>query len=113
MARPAVQGVISAPHESLPVETATDMTGVWIGIAGLLVASIIGALLIHAVRRHYAQQHSSGEDGFTLQDLRALRDTGRLTDAEYDHLLGLLVGTRTPDPPPAEPKAREVVRNGE
>jgi len=113
MAVAAVKGVTSNKSDCPPIETVVDMTGLWIGIVGLLILSIIGALLIHAVRRHYNDLESSGEGGFTLHDLRQLRDTGRLSNDEYEHMRGLLVGTRLEDPPVADANPDEEVRECE
>lgn len=93
MAGTAAPSVSSSPPATVPIDTGIDMSGVWMGIAGLLVLVIIGAVLIHMVRQHFSPTHAPGDDGFSLHDLRQLRDTGKLSDDEYDHLRGLLVGT--------------------
>ncbi len=68
------------------------MSGVWLGIAGLLVLVIIGAMLIHLVRKHFNPTNNLENEGFSLHDLRRMRAQGKLSDEEYNYLRGLLVG---------------------
>ncbi|MCH2136981.1 MAG: SHOCT domain-containing protein [Phycisphaerales bacterium] len=80
-------------------EASVDMTAMWLAIGGLLAAALVGALLIHAVRRHFNRQHDASGDVFTLNDLRRLHREGQLSDEEYerlrDQLLGLASGRAT------------------
>jgi hypothetical protein len=51
----------------------------------LIVVVVIGSVFIMILRRRMNAAHSSAQDaGFSLSDLRAMRDRGEITPEEYE-----------------------------
>ncbi|HVZ94406.1 MAG TPA: SHOCT domain-containing protein [Phycisphaerales bacterium] len=65
---------------------------VWVGVLGGIV--VVGCIVIVLVRKRLlgAPEDMSAEN-FTLEDLRRLRDSGRMTNAEYERARRRIIGT--------------------
>lgn len=71
-------------------------------LLGLIALGIVGAYVARAVRERMQQPPTA--EPFTLQDLRAMRDRGDLTPAEYETMRAGLLGRVLPSksPPPSD-----------
>jgi hypothetical protein len=58
----------------------------------LLGVVIIGVGVIYFLRRAIHSESSSGQGGFTLQDLRDLHRSGELSDEEFERAKNQMVG---------------------
>ena len=87
-----------APAESFLVKLGgiQDFSSVWIALAMLFVAAIVGVLIIGAVSRRLKKAPEDAA-AFTLHDLRSLHRDGRLNDEEYDRMKAALLGMYAPD----------------
>lgn len=87
------------------MKSSSDLLSNVVYLGALLVALVIaGFILIRVIR---ARMHASGDtETFTLDDLRGLRATGQLTDAEYERMRAMLIGSR-----PAADGARRATRD--
>ena len=56
----------------------------WIG--AIVLAFLLIVVVLHHVHKKMDASGKSGRADFTLQELRRLRDDGRLTEAEYEVL---------------------------
>jgi len=54
----------------------------WLGL--LLVIILVGAVVLAAARRSFQGSNRSTEVMFTLDDLRAMRERGDLSDEEFE-----------------------------
>jgi hypothetical protein len=64
-------------------------------LGAILVAMVIaGFILIRYVRSR--MRTSDAAESFTLDDLRQLRASGQLNDAEYERMRAMLIGARPP-----------------
>jgi hypothetical protein len=65
---------------------------VWLSILlGLAIVALVVSLILRQWYR--SSSDSSGAGGFTLQDLREMRDDGRLTEEEFEAARTALIGT--------------------
>ena len=65
------------------VEQAAMFEGtLWIG--AIVLAVLVAVVLLFRFRRKVGSSDHRGRPDFTLEELRALRDRGNLTAAEYD-----------------------------
>ena len=78
-----------------PTGSPQDMSSVWVALAILFVAAIVGAIIIAAVSRRLKAAPTDAA-AFTLHDLRSLHNEGRLTDEEYDRMKAALLGKYAP-----------------
>jgi len=61
--------------------------------AGLLVVIIIGgAVLVSWARKQMVESRSGEEDGFTISEIREMKERGELSEAEYAAARDLLMG---------------------
>ena len=75
------------------MKTVTDIQATIVWVGAILLALIIGGyILIRVVRARIRATQAT--ETFTLNDLRALRASGQLSDAEYERMRAMLIGTR-------------------
>jgi hypothetical protein len=60
--------------------------------AVLVALVIVGIVLVRMVRARIRGTHAT--ESFTLDDLRKLRAAGELSDAEYERMRAMLIGSR-------------------
>jgi hypothetical protein len=92
------------------VEPASSLFSDLLPILGiLLVVVIAGGVIIYLVRRT-ASNSATPSQGFTLHELRELRRTGELSDAEFEKAKETVIGlvkddttTQEPGNPPTAP----------
>jgi hypothetical protein len=74
-------------------------------LGAMLAALVVGGFILIRVIR--SRMHNGGDtESFTLNDLRGLRASGQLTDAEYERMRAMLIGSR-----PATSDARGAARD--
>ena len=56
----------------------------WISIAALLVLTVIGFVVAMRVRARAFDRSAAEAEAFGFSELRALRDSGRISDEEYE-----------------------------
>ncbi|MSR40629.1 MAG: hypothetical protein EXS10_01825 [Phycisphaerales bacterium] len=78
-------------------------TEIWIPLAGLLVATVIGFLI--AMRLRANSKTVDAADGFTLHDLRQLHKEGKLSAEELASATALLKERVRREAQPVEPDA--------
>jgi len=54
--------------------------------------AVVGAIVIAVARRMLHRGASSADAGFTLHDLRRMRDAGELSDEEFERARAALIG---------------------
>jgi hypothetical protein len=83
----------------------------WLGV--LLVIVVIGFAVLMLFRRRLTEEQapSSQDVGFSLSDLRAMRDRGEITAEEYERTRAKVVANvkRMVDAPPPSPKERRDI----
>ena len=67
-------------------------------LAALAVVVVVGAIAIWLIRRTMGTDTASGAGGFTLQDLRDMHASGRISDDEFQRARDSLIG-RLSEPP--------------
>lgn len=100
----------------MPTTSAPAATGIWlwIGVIGAIVVLAAIGLTI-ARRRLLGRDHDDAGSGFTLHDLRAMRDAGRLSEEEFQHARAMILGhagARTAAVAPADPAAPRRLPDG-
>ncbi len=70
-------------------------------LAALAVVVVIGAIAIWLIRRTMGADTASGAGGFTLQELRDMHASGRISDDEFERARDSLIGRLSE---PAAPK---------
>lgn len=64
----------------------------WLG--GLVVVAVVGGLIISAARRYLTNKSSDiSSSGFTLADLRRLKDRGEMDQAQYERAKAALMNS--------------------
>lgn len=79
---------------------------VWAAVLGGVI--VVGVMAARVARRRWLSSEASSPD-WTLQDLRALRDRGELTDEEFEKLRAAAIagaGTSTRGPSASKPAGR-------
>jgi hypothetical protein len=97
--------------------TGDKYTNLFIGLAALwLLIVVLGAGIWYYRRRWWLSESQSADEPFTLADLRQLRDTGGMTEEEYQRVRAAMIGSVrgepsnpksaiSPDPPEASDEA--------
>jgi len=67
-----------------PTEQAVRDALLWAAVVVVVLA--FSAIALSAMRRRFRERASNAEQSLTLQDIRRLRDTGRISTAEYERL---------------------------
>jgi len=57
----------------------------WISIVALLVLTVIGFVVAMRVRARALDRAAGGVESFGFSELKALRDSGRISQEEYDN----------------------------
>jgi hypothetical protein len=81
----------------------SDTSDVLVWIAVLAVTAVVGVIVITVIRRHFRSSENSGPVGFTLHDLRQLRDKGELTKEEYERAKAIMLDRFGTKPDNKEP----------
>ena len=71
---------------------AAEAYGALVWFAGLLVLIGLGIAIVATVRRRFRRESPDTDGGFTIDQLRKLRNRGELTVEEYDALKRRAVG---------------------
>lgn len=69
---------------------------------------LVGWLLLVMIRRSARDSDSALDDGFTLGQLRRMRERGELDDEEFEQARSVILGHHAPRPtdlPPSVPKS--------
>ena len=74
--------LITIPARSTAPETLFGDMIPWLGILVLIV--LLGGGLAIWIRRRITSQSASSQGGYMLEDLRQLRDSGELSQEEFD-----------------------------
>jgi len=61
-------------------------------LAALAVVVVVGGIAIWLIRRTMRTDTASGGGGFTLQELRDMRASGRISDDEFQRARDSLIG---------------------
>jgi uncharacterized membrane protein len=62
----------------------------------ILIAVIIGSFVVVAlIRRQYFRQEIFPKEGFTIAELRELRDSGQMSNEEFEKARAALIGQQT------------------
>lgn len=88
-------------HTAAPAPQSGDLRAIllWLGILALL--AVAGGVAIFLLRRA-VRREPVAPGGFTLADLKAMRDSGALSDQEFERARAAVIGRATaPDAPPA------------
>ena len=75
---------------------ATEAYGALIWFAGLLVLIGLAIAIVATIRRRFRREGSEDGGGFTLDQLRVLRNRGELTAEEYESLKRGAAGMPSP-----------------
>ena len=82
----------AAPFTPIPSNT-PDPTGVLLWVAILIAAAVLGSMIIALVRARYRRAAAAGShDLGVLEHLRRLRDSGALTEPEFQAARAKLIG---------------------
>lgn len=70
--------------DAATLATSPDFSGMFLAVVGLLVLCLVGFVGVLFVRRY--MQKPDEQVGFSLSELRRLRDTGQMSGEEYDRI---------------------------
>lgn len=88
------------------MKPAGDLQSNVVLLGAILVGLVIGGyVLIRLVRSRIRSNDTS--ESFTLDDLRALRAAGQLSDAEYERMRAMLIGSHAIPRGPRRPMRDE------
>lgn len=88
----AAPGGDAAPFVPIP-SNAPDPTGVLVWVAILIAAAVLGSMIIALVRARYRRNAAAGsQDLGVMEHLRTLRDSGAITEAEFQAARTKLIG---------------------
>jgi len=71
-------------------------------LVALAVVVVVGAIAIWLIRRTMGTDTASGAGGFTLQDLRDMHASGRISDDEFQRARDSLIGRLSEPPDPRD-----------
>lgn len=94
----------------MPPSGSANLSNFWFWVALLIGAIILGALAVSMIRKHMfeADTEADGATPFTLHDLRRLRESGQLSEEEFEKARAIILGnaaSRKPPPSTSDPSS--------
>ena len=91
-----------------------QLSDIFLPLFLLLIAVVVGAAIIHFLRRSMRRSQDRPDEGFTLHDLRVMHKSGALSDEEFRRARAKLleqVGRAAEDAPEDSPEGPKKTQN--